>query len=65
MDQIITEQERSEYFAFLDDLRDSGLTNMYGAVSYLMKEFPLLRFDEALARRVLLDWIKSYTKEPD
>jgi hypothetical protein len=65
MDNAIPEKEQTAYFNYLDKLRDGGLTNMYGAVSYLMDEFPKLRFDEALARRVLLDWIKSYTEESD
>jgi hypothetical protein len=33
MEQSITVQERKEYAAFLDALRDSGKTNIYGAVS--------------------------------
>ena len=29
------------YFEFLNDLRDSGVTNMFGAIPYLMDEFIL------------------------
>ena len=29
------------YFAFLDELKESGVTNMFGAVPYLMDEFIL------------------------
>lgn len=31
MDQFISENERKKYFAFLNELRESGATNMYGA----------------------------------
>ena len=34
-----------KYFDFLDDLRDSGETNMFGAAPYLQAEFPELRGD--------------------
>lgn len=45
MEQSITVQERKEYAAFLDALRDSGKTNMYGAVSYLKDEYPIRQLD--------------------
>ncbi|MDD4509365.1 MAG: hypothetical protein PHY23_00370 [Oscillospiraceae bacterium] len=43
------------YFAFLDDLRESGKTNMYGAVPYLMRAFPALT--EACAKMLLSRWM--------
>jgi hypothetical protein len=39
----------SEYFAFLDELRDSGTVNTVLAASYLVREFPGLRVEEAKA----------------
>ena len=36
-----TEKEQ-EVFQFLDDLRDSGVTNMFGARPYVEEEFPEL-----------------------
>ena len=63
MEQSITVQERKEYAAFLDALRDSGKTNMYGAVSYLKDEYPKLRENDALARQVLRDWMTCSGKE--
>ena len=47
----------SEYFDFLDNLRESGVTNMFGAVPYLMDEFVLDK-DEAL--NILSRWMESY-----
>jgi hypothetical protein len=43
-----------EYFQFLNELRESGDTNMWGASSYLEAEFGL---DRREARRVLSDWM--------
>lgn len=31
--------EFEKYFDFLDDLRESGVTNMFGATPYLIEEF--------------------------
>tara|TARA_Y100001968_G_C19444358_1_gene764409 strand:+ start:3105 stop:3287 length:183 start_codon:yes stop_codon:yes gene_type:complete len=45
------------YFAFLDELKESGVTNMFGAVPYLMDEF-ILDKDEALD--ILSRWMESY-----
>lgn len=54
-----------KYFDYLDRLRDSGATNMYGAVPYLQRKFPELSFDRAQAVYVLREWIKSYEKGGD
>jgi hypothetical protein len=47
-------QEYKEYFQFLNELRASGDTNMFGASPYLQAEFGL---DRREARRVLSDWM--------
>ena len=47
-------QEYKEYFQFLNELRESGDTNMWGASPYLEAEFGL---DRREARRVLSDWM--------
>ena len=39
------DRNMQEYFDFLEKLRDSGVTNMYGATPYLQKQFPELRHD--------------------
>lgn len=41
------------------DLRDSGATNMFGAVPYLKSRFFELYVDEARAREVLAAWMDS------
>ena len=46
-----------EHLAFLDDLRTSGVTNMFGAGAYLEAEFGLERKE---ARGILSYWMKSF-----
>ena len=45
------------YFEYLDDLRDSGATNMYAAVPYLAEEFDLSMSE---ASSILVRWMESY-----
>ena len=47
---------KNQYHIYLDELRDSGVTNMFGAVPYLQEEFGL---DKKEARDILLTWMKS------
>jgi len=49
------------YFDYLEKLRQSGKTNMYGAVPYLCQEFPQLSKTEA--REILSAWMKSKQQE--
>ena len=48
-------EDREEYFLYLEDLRDSGEINMFGAGAYLESEFCLSKRE---ARDVLMDWMK-------
>ena len=50
----------SEYFHFLDKLRESGVTNMFGAGPYLEKAFDL---DKKTAKKILSEWMKQFGKE--
>lgn len=49
-----------KYFEYLDRLRESGETNMFGAVPYLQQKFPELSFDRAQAVYILRQWMASY-----
>jgi hypothetical protein len=51
----------TEYFLFLDDLRSSGITNMFGAAPYLADEFAMTKND---ARAVLRQWQTTFSDEP-
>lgn len=53
--------KREEYFQFLNELRESGITNMFGAGPFLQDEFPELSKYEARAE--LSAWMKSFDKE--
>lgn len=48
------------YFDFLDGLRESGITNMWGAAGFLEDEFPELNKQEA--KTVLLAWMDQFKK---
>ena len=50
-----------DYFEFLDDLRESGKTNMFGAASYLVERFDL---DIKEARSILGRWQNTFSAEP-
>lgn len=45
----------SEYFEYLNELRDSGETNMFGAGAYLEAEFDL---DRREAKNILMAWMQ-------
>jgi hypothetical protein len=51
--------ETNEYFEYLNALRESGETNMFGAGPYLQKEFGL---DKWNARNILFEWMESFSK---
>lgn len=56
-------QNRKKYFDFLEKLRESGETNMYGAVPYLQDNFRELRYALEDAKRILLDWFKTFEEK--
>ena len=55
----INEGVDKKYNDFLLALRDSGVTNMFGAAPYLQKEFGL---DKREAREILANWMKSFNE---
>jgi len=56
--EVITE----EMLLYLNDLRESGIINMFGAGIYLQDEFSLNRQD---AKVVLMYWMKNFKAEED
>ena len=42
---------------YLDALRDSGATNMFGAAPYLVEEFGVNRHE---AKNLLFTWMKTF-----
>ena len=51
--------EEKEVFDFLENLRESGVTNMFGASPYLSEQFG---FDIREAKKVLVYWFNNYDK---
>lgn len=49
--------ELTDYFEYLDDLRESGATNMFGASAYLMSDYDMPK-QEAL--KVLGAWMNTF-----
>lgn len=49
----------NEYYEYLEELRKSGETNMFGAGPYLEQEFGLTRRE---ALDILMKWMKEYRK---
>lgn len=49
--------DKDEMFEYLDTLRDTGVTNMFGAGQYLQQAFDI---DRREAKNILLEWMKTY-----
>lgn len=52
----MTEALKREIFELLDGLRDSGETNMFGAVPYIASNFFISKHE---ARQVFAEWMKG------
>jgi hypothetical protein len=53
------ESVNDEHLTYLDELRESGVTNMFGAAPYLAEEFEL---DKRESREVLAYWMKTFSE---
>ncbi len=49
--------DKNEVFDYLDDLRESGVTNMFGAAPYLRQAFGMTRKE---SRDYLLEWMNTF-----
>jgi len=49
-----------EYLDYLDKLRESGITNMFGAAPYLQAEFDLTKQE---AKDVFVYWMRTFPRE--
>ena len=52
----IIEEKHLEY---LDDLRESGVTNMFGAGIYIEKKF---KVSKEVARKILKHWMMTFSE---
>lgn len=55
----LTKKERKEVLLYLDDLRDSGVTNMFGASIYIQEEFG---YGKTTSAKLLADWMNTYAE---
>lgn len=53
-------ETRVEQFEYLDCLRESGATNMFGAASWLQDAFDISKPE---ARSVLRDWMATFDRD--
>lgn len=53
--EIVTD----EHLLFLDDLRESGVVNMYGASSYIQEKFGV---NIKNAKIILTYWMKTFSE---
>lgn len=59
MNEIMLEpEEKEKVFEYLDDLRESGVTNMFGAPAYLIREFG---YKSAVAQAWVSKWMKEFS----
>lgn len=54
---MMDEYNEAEIFAYLEELRESGETNMFGAAPYLENEFGMTRNE---SKTWLRRWMDSY-----
>jgi len=52
------EELKQDVFEYLDELRESGIVNMFGAGAYVMAEFNMTKQE---AREYVKDWMHSFT----
>lgn len=52
----------TEYFEYLDELREIGEMNMFGAAPYLEEEYALSEND---ARKILNIWMQTYDEDEE
>lgn len=50
----------NKYWEFLERLRRSGVTNMYGAAPYIEAEFGVSHGE---ATAILADWMRNYNRD--
>ena len=54
-------EEWMDYYIFLNVLRDSGVTNMFGAGSYLVEHFDEITSSRQ-ATKIVSSWMQNFEK---
>lgn len=50
---------KEEMFVYLDDIRETGKINMFGAGPYLQDAFGLSRYE---AKDIVLEWMNTFAE---
>lgn len=61
--KTVTPPDMKKYFEFLDDLRESAVTNMMGAGPYLQRRFGIA--DKREAQKIVLKWMETFDARLD
>ena len=51
--------DKQEVFEFLDELRESGAINMFGAGPYVEEQFG---YDRRDARALVIEWMETFSE---
>jgi hypothetical protein len=54
-DDLMTKED---YFEYLDELRESGVTNMFGASPYLVRDFGVSKKESI---NLLSEWMETFS----
>ncbi len=50
--------DKTELFEYLDELRESGVTNMFGATPYIVARFGV---DNKEGNQLLVEWMETFS----
>ena len=59
---VLFDHLADEVFPYLDELRESGVTNMYDAPRYIMEDFNV---DKEMAIKVVSAWMQGFADRKD
>lgn len=54
---------KDEHLYFLDELREEGVTNMWGAAPYIREEYPEMTKEQA--SKILFYWMQTFGERHD
>ena len=60
--KTIDSKFKEEVFDYLDELRESGETNMFGSPAYVEAEFDV---DRETARSLVSEWMETFPRKKD
>ena len=55
----MSEEKKERMFNFLDNLRDSGICNMFGSGMYLEEMFGINKRE---SKAIVLEWMKTFSE---